>query len=58
MYLNGELYKIIGTSTIGGEYAVPIGSELAPGIYKLEIRATSSTRARASAAVELEILRK
>lgn len=53
--MGGELYKILGAKN--EEYIVPIGSDFAVGKYDIEIRATSTTREKASKKVILEILK-
>ena len=56
LYIDGKLFKILGAST--SEYVVPIGEDLLPGVYNIEVRATSVTRLKATQEINVEILRK
>ena len=54
LYIKGKLFKILGASS--EEYVVPVGEDLSPGAYDIEVRATSVTRQKSSQIINVEIL--
>lgn len=54
LYIEGKLFKILGASS--EEYVVPVGEDLSPGTYDIEVRATSVTRQKSSQIINVEIL--
>lgn len=55
LYMDGKLYKILGTNST--DYVVAIGDGLTVGKYSIEIRANSVTKQKSSEMIEVEILK-